>query len=141
MKRNKGKASRRRRKDDQAGRCRPDRRPAGLPEQAADPGKCVIASPGPRSTLVAVNEEPVPYRVVFGKPGDAVLWGLTVLEQLGQPWTPSSGASSQPIFFCTNRPEESDLSPFLFPHGLTLVTHDLSPQVKDPLTFQLDTRP
>lgn len=32
---------------------------------------------------VAVNGESVPCRVVFGEPGDAVLLGLTVLEQLG----------------------------------------------------------
>jgi predicted aspartyl protease len=32
---------------------------------------------------VAVNGEAVPCRVVFGEPGDAVLLGLTVLEQLG----------------------------------------------------------
>lgn len=32
---------------------------------------------------VAVNGEAVPCRVVFGAPGDAVLLGLTVLEQLG----------------------------------------------------------
>jgi clan AA aspartic protease len=33
--------------------------------------------------LVAVNGESVPCRVVFGDAGDAVLLGLTVLEQLG----------------------------------------------------------
>ena len=32
---------------------------------------------------VAVNGESVPCRVVFGAPGDAVLLGLTALEQLG----------------------------------------------------------
>lgn len=32
---------------------------------------------------VAVNGESVPCRVVFGESGDAVLLGLTVLEQLG----------------------------------------------------------
>ncbi len=32
---------------------------------------------------VAVDGESVPCRVVFGAPGDAVLLGLTVLEQLG----------------------------------------------------------
>lgn len=32
---------------------------------------------------VAVDGEAVPCRVVFGEPGDAVLLGLTVLEQLG----------------------------------------------------------
>ena len=32
---------------------------------------------------VVVNGETVPRRVVFGKSGDAVLLGLTVLEQLG----------------------------------------------------------
>jgi len=32
---------------------------------------------------VAVNGESVPGRVVFGESGDAVLLGLTVLEQLG----------------------------------------------------------
>jgi clan AA aspartic protease len=32
---------------------------------------------------VAVNGEAVPCRVVFGESGDAVLLGLTVLEQLG----------------------------------------------------------
>lgn len=32
---------------------------------------------------VTVNGESVPCRVVFGEPGDAVLLGLTVLEQLG----------------------------------------------------------
>ena len=32
---------------------------------------------------VAVNGDAVPCRVVFGEPGDAVLLGLTVLEQLG----------------------------------------------------------
>ena len=32
---------------------------------------------------VAVNAESVSCRVVFGEPGDAVLLGLTVLEQLG----------------------------------------------------------
>lgn len=32
---------------------------------------------------VAVNGESAPCRVVFGEPGDAVLLGLTVLEQLG----------------------------------------------------------
>ena len=33
--------------------------------------------------LVAVDGESVPCRVVFGERGDAVLLGLTVLEQLG----------------------------------------------------------
>lgn len=33
--------------------------------------------------VVAVNVESVPCRVVFGESGDAVLLGLTVLEQLG----------------------------------------------------------
>ena len=33
--------------------------------------------------LVTVNGESVPSRVVFGDAGDAVLLGLTVLEQLG----------------------------------------------------------
>jgi clan AA aspartic protease len=33
--------------------------------------------------LVAVDGEAVPSRVIFGEPGDAVLLGLTVLEQLG----------------------------------------------------------
>ncbi len=33
--------------------------------------------------VVAVNGESVPCRVVFGEPDDAVLLGLTVLEQLG----------------------------------------------------------
>jgi predicted aspartyl protease len=33
--------------------------------------------------LVAVDGDAVPSRVVFGEPGDAVLLGLTVLEQLG----------------------------------------------------------
>jgi clan AA aspartic protease len=32
---------------------------------------------------VVVNEDAAPCRVVFGEPGDAVLLGLTVLEQLG----------------------------------------------------------
>jgi len=32
---------------------------------------------------VAINGESVPCRVVFGEPSDAVLVGLTVLEQLG----------------------------------------------------------
>ena len=32
---------------------------------------------------VAVNGEPIPCRVVFGESGDAVLLGLTVLEQAG----------------------------------------------------------
>ena|SRR3989454_3780623 len=32
---------------------------------------------------VAVNGEAVPCRVVFGEAGDAILLGLTVLEQLG----------------------------------------------------------
>ena len=32
---------------------------------------------------VAVNGESVPCRVVFGESGDAILLGLTVLEQLG----------------------------------------------------------
>ncbi len=32
---------------------------------------------------IAVNGESAPCRVVFGEPGDAVLLGLTVLEQLG----------------------------------------------------------
>lgn len=32
---------------------------------------------------VTLNGESVPCRVVFGEPGDAVLLGLTVLEQLG----------------------------------------------------------
>ncbi|MGH7268028.1 MAG: retroviral-like aspartic protease family protein [Candidatus Rokuibacteriota bacterium] len=32
---------------------------------------------------IAVNGEAVPCRVIFGEPGDAVLLGLTVLEQLG----------------------------------------------------------
>jgi len=33
--------------------------------------------------VVAVNGESVPCRLVFGEPGDAVLLGLTVIEQLG----------------------------------------------------------
>jgi aspartyl protease family protein len=33
--------------------------------------------------MVAVNGDSVPCRVVFGESGDAVLLGLTVLEQLG----------------------------------------------------------
>jgi clan AA aspartic protease len=33
--------------------------------------------------MVAVNGDSVPGRVVFGEPGDAVLLGLTALEQLG----------------------------------------------------------
>jgi clan AA aspartic protease len=32
---------------------------------------------------VALNGDEAPCRVVFGEPGDAVLLGLTVLEQLG----------------------------------------------------------
>lgn len=35
------------------------------------------------NAAVAVNSEVVPCRVVFAEPGDAVLLGLTVLEQLG----------------------------------------------------------
>ena len=34
-------------------------------------------------TAVALNGDSVPCRVVFGEPGDAVLLGLTALEQLG----------------------------------------------------------
>ena len=32
---------------------------------------------------IALNGDSVPCRVVFGEPGDAILLGLTVLEQLG----------------------------------------------------------
>ncbi len=41
------------------------------------------AEPDVGDAVVAVNGESVPCRVVFGEPGDAVLLGLTVLEQLG----------------------------------------------------------
>jgi clan AA aspartic protease len=41
------------------------------------------AERGVGDAAVAVNGEAVPCRVVFGEPGDAVLLGLTVLEQLG----------------------------------------------------------
>ena len=33
--------------------------------------------------IVAINEDSAPCRVVFGRPGDAALLGITVLEQLG----------------------------------------------------------
>lgn len=41
------------------------------------------AERGVGDAAVAVNGEAVPCRVVFGESGDAVLLGLTVLEQLG----------------------------------------------------------
>ena len=41
------------------------------------------AERGVGDAAVAVNGEAVPCRVVFGEPGDAVLLGLTALEQLG----------------------------------------------------------
>jgi clan AA aspartic protease len=41
------------------------------------------AERGVGDAAVAVNGEAVPCRVVFGESGDAVLLGLTALEQLG----------------------------------------------------------
>jgi len=50
---------------------------------------CLVLADGRRQArdvgdaAVALNEDSVPCRVVFGEPGDPILLGLTALEQLG----------------------------------------------------------
>ncbi len=48
--------------------------------------------------MVALNGDSVPCRVVFGEPGDAILLGLTALEQLGLAVDPAERRLLPPDF-------------------------------------------